>query len=99
MSPSSSDIGPTQVTGSLDRYLGLCQAVLARSDVFPVNLNPAVEGLQIVAWRTVKESSRESGALRDRFRCANMIIIYPIVEPTTSDVHRSRTSDLASTAH
>ena len=84
MSPSSSDIGPDQVMGSLGRYLGLCQASDAISDVFPVNLNPAVEGLQIVAWRTVKESSRESGALRDRFRCANMINTFTKVEPITA---------------
>ena len=99
MSLSSSDIGPTQVMGSLDTCPGLCQASDATSDVFPVNLNPAVEGLSFVARRTVKESCQESGALRDRLRCANMIITYPIVEPTTSDVHRSRISDLASTAH
>ena len=99
MSPSSSDIGPNQVTGSLGRYPGLCRAVLARSDVFPVNLNPVVEGLQKPFVVYGEAESRESGALRDRFRCANMIITYPLVEPTTAGVHRSRTSDLASTAH
>ena len=97
MSLRSSAIGPSQDPGSLGIDPGLYRADLDRSDVFPVYLTPAAEGFSQRKSSTVMQSSRECGALWDRFRCANMINTFTKVEPATSGDHRSLTADLAST--